>query len=106
MIGQVTLALADYAIIVGITSVPTTMLIVNLKMLAARFTMLENRVQRLEDEKLNRVDFLRSEVSGKLKLDRMAEAIAAIDAKLDMEFGIATAVNRLAGVIAEKKQNE
>ncbi|MEK6675563.1 MAG: hypothetical protein AABZ47_07905 [Planctomycetota bacterium] len=105
-----TLSIGDYAALVSILAVALT---------GARFLILpiqqgvakigdeqrrqDARLTSLEKDKVDRVDWAREVLRSSERLDRVSEAIAKIDGKLDANYGMTGAVNRLAEVMARKQ---
>lgn len=110
ILAAMALELGDYAVIggmlVAIATITTKLMSFYLKSLNERITVVETRVREVEDKKVDKRDWLRDLISTRSKIDKVSEQIAGVHSKLDAEFGIAAAMNRLAdsvGKMTERK---
>lgn len=111
LIATVSLSLSDFAVIGGMLLAMTTALLFNIKTLNRRVEAVEQhardvndkveeRSRELEDKKVDKKDWLRVTLSTRQKVDHLGEQLLKIESKLDADFGMSAAVNRLAdGVI-------
>ena len=71
--------------------------------LKAEIGALDDRVSVIEREKADKRDWVRESLSTRAKIDRVLEGVAELKGKIDSEFGVAAAINRVAERMAEKQ---
>lgn len=113
MIAAMNFGAGDWAAIAGIAGTPMALVALYLRSLRAELLALQTAlskrlddhdehiesIRRELDEKASRKDWLREVMTSRGKLDRIGEEVAAVNAKLDTQFGVGAAVNRLADTL-------
>ncbi len=99
-LASVSLGLGDYTVIAGMLAATTGSLLFYLKTLTRRVEVVERRADKVTEDKVDRRDWLREALSTRAKVDHLSEQLVGIDRKLDAEWGMAAAVNRVADRIA------
>lgn len=97
----------DYTFLAVLNGVPLTLLLILLRNNTRRIDRIETRLDEVEDNKVAKRDWMRESISTRDKVDQAIERLAGIDSKLDAEFGMSAALNRVADSmsrLAEKKQ--
>lgn len=64
-----------------------------------RADKLDADIRLVDEAKAGRKDWLREVMTSRAKLDRIGEEVAAVSAKLDTQFGVGAAVNKLADTL-------
>ena len=102
-----TLGTGDYVVIAGllatIVGVPLTLVVANLRSLAARVDRTDERIDHAErriaeinEAKVDKREWLRVEHGTRQKVDGVAQAVSELSSKLEAEWGMAAAMNRVA----------
>jgi len=104
-----TLTLGDYAVIAALLStivgMPVTMLGMSVKGLHKRVAKTEEQLDGLKEDKVNKKDWLRVEMSTRQKVDTVSEKLTALSSRLEAEWGMAAAMSRVGeqiGKLVEK----
>lgn len=98
-LAAVTLELGDYAMlgtmIVVTAGLTTTLLLANIKGLARRIDVVEDRVASIEKSKADKHEWARETLQARHKMEKLSAQVERVDAKLDGNFGVAANIARL-----------
>lgn len=125
LMAEATLSLGDYgaigAMFAAVAGITTTLLIANIRGLGQRIDVIEHRVAKVErykadaealtqglrelaKGKADKHEFGRENILARDKMGELGQQLARLDAKLDANFGIAAAVNRLADEFGKNRE--
>lgn len=104
--------IGHYLLLIAIVGMPLGVVVLYLKtirgemlhfhgLIGRRIDDHEVRLRVVEEEKIDKNDWLRAEFATRQKVDKVSEKITALQARIESEFGMAAAVNRLADEITK-----